>query len=93
MRLTSRQIEIIKAALQQVDPEAGIKLFGSRLDDALRGGDIDLLIDSNTMGWREIAKLRGLLYEQLGEQKIDLVIKGSAEPSFLQMIEPTAQSL
>ena len=53
-------------------------LFGSRVDDAKRGGDIDLLIVVETEAQRVEAqkreiKLLVLLKEKIGEQKIDLV--------------------
>ena len=90
MRLSVQQINAIKEAIQKIDPDAEVKLFGSRVDDSKVAGDIDLLINSQTMGWREIAKLRGILEMNLGEQKIDVVLKSRAEPSFIQLIEPDA---
>lgn len=42
MRLTKQEVQIIKSAILQVDPEARIFLFGSRVDDQKKGGDIDL---------------------------------------------------
>ena len=54
-------------------------LFGSRVDDAARGGDIDLYIESSTDDANAIveSKLRLLaaLHKGLGEQKIDVVIR------------------
>jgi uncharacterized protein len=93
MRLSQFQINVIKEALKLLDPEADVCLFGSRTDDSLRGGDIDLLIDSRNMDWRDVARLREILNEKLGEQKIDLVLKNSADSVFVQMIEPTSIQL
>ena len=90
MRLGVDQVCAIKSAVKMVDADAEIKLFGSRIDDEKRGGDIDLLIDSSIMGWREVAKLRGLLESNLGEQKIDIILKSKSDPSFIQMIEADA---
>lgn len=46
MRLTAAQIEIIRqAAHQNFGDEASVWLFGSRADDARRGGDVDLYIE------------------------------------------------
>ena len=42
MRLDPRQKAALRAAIKGVSGE--VFLFGSRVDDALRGGDIDLLI-------------------------------------------------
>lgn len=90
MRLTPEQLRVIKMAVQVVDTGAEVKLFGSRVNDEKKGGDIDLLINSNKMGWRDVAKLRQILEKDLGEQKIDIVLKSSAEPSFVEMIETDA---
>ena len=90
MRLEVDQVSAIKSAVKMVDANAEIKLFGSRIDDEKRGGDIDLLIDSSIMGWREVAKLRGLLESNLGEQTIDIILKSKSDPSFIQMIEADA---
>ena len=79
MRLGVDQISAIKSAVKMVDADAEIKLFGSRIDDEKRGGDIDLLIDSSIMGWREVAKLRGLLESNLGEQTIDIILKSKSD--------------
>ncbi|RME50785.1 MAG: nucleotidyltransferase domain-containing protein, partial [Caldilineae bacterium] len=68
------QIQAIKTIIHQMDPEARIILFGSRADDAKRGGDIDLLILSQELTPRHKRALRLALYEKLGEQKIDLLI-------------------
>jgi predicted nucleotidyltransferase len=47
MRLTAHQIEIIQTTAQSVVGDgAKIWLYGSRLDDQRRGGDVDLLIES-----------------------------------------------
>jgi predicted nucleotidyltransferase len=48
MRLTPAQIDTIKSTAQAVLGEgAQVWLYGSRLDDQRKGGDIDLLIESS----------------------------------------------
>ncbi len=78
MRLNTQQISAIKSTVQRVLGEgAVVSLFGSRLDDSRRGGDIDLYIDCQPMSLAEQldAKLHLLvqLKRQLGDQKIDIV--------------------
>jgi len=42
MRLTPTQARVILSCVrQQFGADAQVKLFGSRLDDSLRGGDVD----------------------------------------------------
>ena len=46
MRLTDRQaLAIRELALQVAGGCARVRIFGSRLDDTARGGDIDLLLE------------------------------------------------
>ncbi len=46
MRLTDYQIRIIRQlACQVAGSQARVRIFGSRLDDAERGGDIDLMLE------------------------------------------------
>jgi predicted nucleotidyltransferase len=45
MRLTNQEIKSIKESFHQVFDCGKIYLFGSRVDDSLKGGDIDLFID------------------------------------------------
>ena len=78
MRLTSRQIEGLKHIAAEVfGPQARISLFGSRIDDQRRGGDIDLYVTglALTADAQLDAKLKFLVKakQQLGEQRIDLV--------------------
>ena len=77
MRLTKKQILTIKAIiLSNFGPAAKLILFGSRLDDSKRGGDIDLLVETDLsleeMFIKKITTL-GQLQRALGEQKIDLL--------------------
>jgi len=46
MRLTNNQILAIRQFARQVAGEQSrVRVFGSRLDDAARGGDIDLMLE------------------------------------------------
>ena len=83
MRLAKQQQYIIKQVLLKHFGEGSeLRLFGSRVDDSARGGDIDLYIEPDLHTADEIveAKLNALveLHLALGEQKIDLVINRKA---------------
>jgi predicted nucleotidyltransferase len=46
MRLTDQQINIIRQLAQQVaGSQSRVRVFGSRLDDAAQGGDLDLMLE------------------------------------------------
>jgi hypothetical protein len=56
MRLTPLEHEAIKRAAQSsFEPGVVLRLFGSRVDDAKRGGDIDLLVETRLQDAAEIA--------------------------------------
>ena len=79
MRLTDQQHAAIRQAVTEAfGADALVWLFGSRVDDSQRGGDIDLLIktsqmDINDMTRAEIGFLTRLQMT-LGEQKIDVLL-------------------
>jgi uncharacterized protein len=87
MRLNSKEQLSIKQTINQFDPKALVYLFGSRVDDNKRGGDIDLLVFSEHLGFTEQRKIKIKLYELIGEQKIDLIIakKNTSNP-FIQLV-------
>jgi predicted nucleotidyltransferase len=46
MRLTDQQIEVIRQLAREVAGEnAHVRVFGSRLDDHAKGGDVDLMLE------------------------------------------------
>ena len=46
MRLSATQVEVIRQLARQVGGEGcRVRVFGSRIDDAARGGDLDLLLE------------------------------------------------
>jgi predicted nucleotidyltransferase len=85
MRLKESEVQAIKSVIWAMDPEAKIFLFGSRADDTKRGGDLDLLILSTKLNDRNKQTIRLGLYDQLGEQKIDLVIAQDQSKPFVRL--------
>ena len=77
MRLTKDEIKSIKKAFKETFGEGKVYLFGSRVDDTQRGGDIDLYLVPNkkydNILERKLAFL-AKLDEYIGEQKIDVII-------------------
>ncbi len=47
MRLTDAQRRaIVEETARLLGPAVSVRLFGSRVDDSIRGGDIDLLVET-----------------------------------------------
>lgn len=83
MRLSKNEIHIItKTAKSHFGSNTRVFLFGSRVIDERKGGDIDLLIipeDYSSADEMFARKLKMLvdLEIKLGEQKIDIIIKNN----------------
>ncbi|PKL18905.1 MAG: DNA polymerase subunit beta [Spirochaetae bacterium HGW-Spirochaetae-5] len=78
MRLTEFQRKkIVDAIMTQFGSEAEIYLFGSRVDDNKKGGDIDLLVavhgNSGDLELKKIKSVTGIQFA-IGDQKIDLIV-------------------
>lgn len=80
MRLTAEQQAAITTTFVEVFGKGEIRLFGSRVDDNRRGGDIDLYVMPDQRTRLADARITFLarLKSRIGEQRIDLVI--AAEP-------------
>lgn len=68
-------------------------LFGSRLRDDRRGGDIDLLIRSRKIDFQTRLKLKLSLMDTLGPQKIDIAVDDGVPSAFLNLIRKQARAL
>ncbi len=95
MRLTPTQIDLIKQSAEQTfGPEASVWLFGSRVDDTRRGGDIDLYLELPPMDPEAQRKLETRFWVRLqrvlGERKIDIVSHRHGAP--LRPIDEQARS-
>ena len=78
MRLNTEQIKVlIRETHRNFGENAKIWLFGSRVNDTKKGGDIDLYIETDKESGVIAAKLAMLMSisEIFGEQKIDILIR------------------
>ena len=85
MRITSSEKQTIKQIVASVDPNARVYLFGSRADDALKGGDIDLLVLSSKITLMDRLDMLAGLHQKLGEQKIDLIVQPDLSKPFARL--------
>jgi len=79
VRLSAFEVDAIrKSFIKHFGAESHLWLFGSRVDDNKRGGDIDLYMQTTESDTKKLvqSRIRFLtdLDSRLGEQKIDLVI-------------------
>ena len=76
MRLSQQTADDIKQAFLQVFEKGELYLFGSRVNDSRRGGDIDLYVvadNTERLGEKRIEFLASIK-RRIGEQRIDLVV-------------------
>lgn len=91
MRISPEQRQtIVQAVRQQLGGRAQVRLFGSRVHNHLRGGDLDLLVELPHLPadavW-QAARLEARLQQLLGEQKIDVVLAGPENTSWPIVVE------
>jgi predicted nucleotidyltransferase len=85
MRLKQQEVISITSVIKSLDDHAQIYLFGSRIDDTKRGGDIDILIISQTLCYDDKIKILQRLYDALGEQKIHIIISKNIKDPFVKL--------
>lgn len=85
MRLNEQErIAISQAAAETLPSGALVSLFGSRTDDTRKGGDIDLLVETQQSipaeQWvAQRSRFVASIWRRLGEQRIDVVLAKISE--------------
>lgn len=82
MRLKNFEIKAIKDAVNSLDENAKVHLFGSRIDDNKKGGDIDLIIVSDKLEFSDKYKIYSLITHTLEDQKIDIIIYNGKDKNY-----------
>jgi predicted nucleotidyltransferase len=86
MRLSQEQIERIRSTVSDMMPLNSyyqLGLFGSRLNDEARGGDVDIYLEVTGIEKQEQQRIKRRLRPRLEEMldlPVDLVIQDSADP-------------
>ncbi len=79
MRLTSAQIDTIKSTAQAVLGEGvQVTLFGSRVDDAAKGGDVDLMVEVDQVLLEPAlvsARIASRVSRAMHGRKVDVLLK------------------
>ena len=87
MRIQPEERAAIISTITSIDKESEIYLFGSRVDDTKRGGDIDILVKSDVISRNMLTHIEEELFKKIDEQKIDFVLTLKSElNSFSRMI-------
>jgi len=87
MRITEQAKNAIIDAVKNADPDAKVWLFGSRVDDSKKGGDIDIAILSEKID-KDIMqkiKVRRFICDRIGDQKIDIVTTNSGDEAIFRL--------
>ena len=96
MRLGKRTKAILKEAVYRSFGDVDIYLFGSRVDDKKRGGDIDLAIDVN-LSHQEMRAKKVKFFTQLlkmdFDYSVDIVSFNSDDELLKQEIQKSAIKL
>jgi hypothetical protein len=92
MRVTPEQINVFDAyARRYFGEDAGLWLFGSRVDDSKKGGDYDFLVETSLSDADEIIERKIALLTKLQDtaqfedEKIDIVVNGKRKVSTFDM--------
>ncbi|WP_151194496.1 nucleotidyltransferase domain-containing protein [Cysteiniphilum sp. JM-1] len=97
MRLSERMKSVLKKAVSQSFGEVPVYLFGSRANDSLSGGDIDLAIDvemDKEQFWQCKVKFKtALLQMSFDQTEVDVVPYHSKDKLLSDEIYRTAVRL
>ena len=84
MRISEIQRQCIKEAVEhQFGADARVLLFGSRVDDTARGGDIDLLVETNSMVPDSVEAVAAKLQDSMATRllpSLDTLIRADDSP-------------
>jgi predicted nucleotidyltransferase len=85
MRISPDQADTIRDVVRSaLGPGARVRLFGSRVDDAARGGDIDLFVEVDEPLANRAAsasRIAAQVQLRIGDQRIDVVLVDPTTPA------------
>ena len=86
-RLLDSDRNAIVDSIMAVDGNAEIYLFGSRTDTNKKGGDIDIIILSDSLIEKDLLKIEKQIFNKIEEIKIDFIIsKKLVTDNFVKII-------
>lgn len=81
MRLSTRELQALRAIIGELDPAGCLYLYGSRADDTRRGGDIDVYLQASRpidLKTRLVVQYR---LELACDTRVDLLIQNPGQPA------------
>ena len=91
MRLSDTDIAVIRTLVRvRFGPDSRIWLFGSRLDDNARGGDVDLYVEPSEVTEDNLFLTRQGLRHELERrlrQPVDLVVNPGRTTAFMRQAQ------
>ncbi len=89
MRLTQQQQSVIRfAVVETFGGGASVWLFGSRLDDQKKGGDIDLYVEASPHAFLDELRCKVGLQESL-DMPVDLIVRQPSDHAPIAIIAKT----
>ena len=87
MRISEYEKDVIVSAVKSIDPNARVWLFGSRVDDSKKGGDIDIAIFSEEINKEVMKKIyvRRYICDKIGEQRIDIITTSDGKEAIFKL--------
>ena len=87
MRISEYVKNAIIDAARSSDPEARVWLFGSRIDDNKKGGDIDIAVLSKKINNDVMQKIhiRRSICDKIGDQRIDIATSADGMEAFFRL--------
>ena len=79
MRLSPTEHQALRTLLGELDPAGRIYLFGSRTDDARRGGDIDIYLQASRPIDLKTRLLTQYRLEAACDTRVDLTIQNPGQ--------------
>jgi predicted nucleotidyltransferase len=96
MRISPAQTRLILNCVHaQFGDDADVLLFGSRLDDNVRGGDVDLFVESAAPATVRQRALATMALEDALNLPVDIVVRQRGTPgsAFARSVRAQAQAL
>ena len=81
MRLSTRELQALRAIIGELDPAGCLYLYGSRADDARRGGDIDVYWQASRPIDLKTQLAVQYRLELACDTRVDLLIQNPGQPA------------